>query len=172
MVGSYLLQSDLDRSKVMARFRLYQYFTYISLEFGENERRSYLRKIRYRITMGIALHYRAKLMKTVVWDISPLVQIEKGFWSGGFHNIGMTALCRIGKSVQISSGVDLTPSPSTGKAVEVGDGAVLWTGAVIVGTKVGRKAVVGANSLVIKDVPDGATVMGNPARVVFIRSMD
>ena len=32
--------------------------------------------------------------------------------------------------------------------------------------RIGRFAVVGAGAVVIKDVPDGAIVAGNPARVI------
>jgi serine acetyltransferase len=172
VIVNHLLKDDFNKVKIMARFRLYQYFYFVPLEMGEAEERSALRKIRDWLAERIAMHYRAKLMKTVVWDVSPLTQIEKGFWTGGFHNIGSTALSRIGKGVTLSSGVDLTPSLSSGNAPEIGDGASLWTGAVVFGVKVGRKAVIGANSLVIKDVPDGATVMGVPAKVVFIRPLD
>ena len=34
------------------------------------------------------------------------------------------------------------------------------------GVRVGRNALVGAGSVVVKDVPDGAVVVGNPARVI------
>jgi acetyltransferase-like isoleucine patch superfamily enzyme len=37
---------------------------------------------------------------------------------------------------------------------------------ILCGITIGRKAMVGAGSVVTKDVPDGALVMGNPARVV------
>ncbi len=44
-----------------------------------------------------------------------------------------------------------------------------WLGAgvtVLPGVTVGENAIVGAGSVVTKDVPDGAIVVGNPARVV------
>lgn len=49
----------------------------------------------------------------------------------------------------------------------VKEGASIGTGAVILpGVTIGRYSVVGAGSVVTKDVPDGAVVVGNPARVV------
>ena len=48
-------------------------------------------------------------------------------------------------------------------------GASLGSGATILGgVRIGRDAVVGAGAVVTKDVPDGATVVGNPARVLAL----
>ena len=47
------------------------------------------------------------------------------------------------------------------------DGADLGSGVCVLGgVHVGRGAVVGANSVVLKNVPAGATVLGVPARIV------
>jgi acetyltransferase-like isoleucine patch superfamily enzyme len=49
----------------------------------------------------------------------------------------------------------------------VKDGASIGANATILcGIVIGRNALVGAGSVVTKNVPDGATVAGNPARVV------
>lgn len=50
-------------------------------------------------------------------------------------------------------------------------GASIGTSATILcGVTIGAGATVGAGSVVTKDVPDGATVAGNPARVLKSRS--
>lgn len=46
--------------------------------------------------------------------------------------------------------------------------AMIGTGAVLLPVTIGEGAVVGAGSVVTKDVPDWAVVAGNPARVLRI----
>jgi acetyltransferase EpsM len=51
--------------------------------------------------------------------------------------------------------------------VTLQEGAYIAPGAVVrERTKVGRYSVVGLGAVVIDDVPDGAIVAGNPARVI------
>ncbi|MBU0715423.1 MAG: hypothetical protein KJ964_08715 [Verrucomicrobia bacterium] len=51
--------------------------------------------------------------------------------------------------------------------VLIRSGAYVGAGCVILpGVTIGRKAVVGAGSVVVKDIPDGAVAAGNPARVL------
>lgn len=55
----------------------------------------------------------------------------------------------------------------TCKPVRICEGAWIGAGATVLpGVRVGRHAIVGAMSVVTKDVPDFAVVVGSPARVV------
>ncbi len=40
---------------------------------------------------------------------------------------------------------------------------------IMAGIKIGKDAVIGAGSVVIHDVPEGSTVVGNPARIISIK---
>ena len=71
---------------------------------------------------------------------------------------------RIGPSAFVACDVTLAG------VVEVGQGAFVGAGATVIPrTRVGRWATVGAGAVVTKDVPDGATVVGSPARTVKVR---
>ncbi len=51
-------------------------------------------------------------------------------------------------------------------------GASIGAGAVILpGVTIGENAVVGAGAVVTKDVPDDATVVGNPTRILYHKSI-
>ena len=85
-------------------------------------------------------------------------------------------LTQIGSYVQILT-ADHPRDPSlrrqgyeSGIAVTVGANVWIGAGAIILpGVTVGDDAIVGAGSVVTHDVPPGATVMGNPARVAPAR---
>lgn len=62
---------------------------------------------------------------------------------------------------------DFAPPNDVFRPTKVLEGAAIGAGAVIVcGVTIGKGALVGAGAVVTKDVPDGATVVGNPARIL------
>lgn len=56
--------------------------------------------------------------------------------------------------------------------VEIGDGAWLGENVCVIGAKVGKQSIIGANSVVIKDIPDYCVAVGAPARIVKRYSFD
>ena len=108
------------------------------------------------------------------------VNIELG--TRVFFNFNCIVLdvCRvtIGDYAQFGPGVQiLTPmhpmnalerrGKEYGKPVEIG--ADVWVGAgalILPGVKIGSRSVIGAGSVVTRDVPDGVFAAGNPCRVI------
>lgn len=82
----------------------------------------------------------------------------------GRHSIINTAAlvehdCVVGDFVHVAPGVRLAGN------VQVDDGAFVGIGAVVIpGVRIGSGAIIGAGAVVLRDVPPGATVVGNPAR--------
>ncbi|MCP1997435.1 acetyltransferase [Flavobacterium sp. HSC-61S13] len=67
----------------------------------------------------------------------------------------------------IADFVHISPNAALAGNVEVGEGSHLGIGSSIIqGVKIGSWATIGAGSVVLKDVPDGAVVVGNPARII------
>jgi len=58
-----------------------------------------------------------------------------------------------------SAGIEIARPVAIGSDVWIGGGAIILGGVMI-----GDRAIVGAGAVVTKDVPTGATVVGNPAR--------
>ncbi len=71
----------------------------------------------------------------------------------------------------LAAGVHVSPGAVLGGGVRVGEESWVGAGATVIhGIAVGRAAMVGAGAAVVRDVPDGATVVGVPARVLKPRT--
>ena len=102
-------------------------------------------------------------------DIHPGAKIGRNFFiDHGFVVIGETA--EIGDNVTMYQGSTLggtNPTNGVGgkRHPTLGDGVIVSLGAAILGPiYVGNGARIGANAVVTKDVPEGATMLGIPAK--------
>jgi serine O-acetyltransferase len=108
-------------------------------------------------------------------EIHPGAKIGKGFFIDHGMGVVIGETSEIGDGVTLYHGVTLGGiAPSVNAHSQVGqkrhptlrDGAVIGSGAQVLGpVTIGEGACVGANAVVVKDVPPGVTVVGIPARV-------
>lgn len=109
--------------------------------------------------------------KLGIW-IPPSTNIGSGFYIGHFGGIIINPECVIGKNCNLSHGVTLgQANRGRNKGTPVlGDNVYVGPGAKIVGAvRIGNNVAIGANSVVTKDVPNDAVVVGNPARVISLK---
>ncbi len=115
-----------------------------------------------RFTTGIEIHPGAKIGQRLFIDHGMGLVIGETAEIGDdvtlYHDV---TLGGVAPAVNARAQVDVKRHPT------VRDGAIIGSGAQILGPiVVGAGASVGANAVVVKNVPAGATVVGNPARVV------
>ena len=108
-------------------------------------------------------------------DIHPGARIGRNFFiDHGFTVIGETA--EIGDDVTIYQCVTLGgTNPADGvpgkRHPTLADGVIIGSGAQVLGPiTVGARARIGANSVVTKDVAEGATMVGIPARSTLVEA--
>jgi sugar O-acyltransferase (sialic acid O-acetyltransferase NeuD family) len=135
-----------------------------------------LRLIRQAEQMGVqffsVIHPRAILTRWVKLGTGSIITagcILTNNITIGEH-VHLNLDCTVGHDVVIEDCVTVSPGVHISGNVRLEEGSFIGTGAnLIEGKTVGRWAVVGAGSVVVKDVPANSTAVGIPAAVIKTR---
>jgi acetyltransferase-like isoleucine patch superfamily enzyme len=136
------------------------------------------------ISLGdeVYVGYRT-LLAAVPHTGSPTCSLEIGSGTnlGAFNHIYATRSVVIGANVLTANGVYISDNVHSYEDVTkpikqqgvrqladtaIGDGSWLGHNVCVFGARVGRNCVIGANSVVTRDVPDHCVAVGAPARIV------
>lgn len=118
------------------------------------------------IILAKILHYITSCLTSC--EISFYADIKGGVFIP--HTTGIV----IGQNVKIETGVSIyqnvtigTKSQSDISTPVIGENVYIGANSVIIGAiNIGKSAVIGANSVVTKDLPEGCTAVGAPAKII------
>ena len=148
---------------------------------------------RYNASFAASVPQRETMLRKIIGSVGAKVNVRPPFFidygfnltlgDGVFMNFNCVILdvcpVTIGALTQIGPGVQILAADhprdpeqrrvmlESGRPVVVGSNVWIGAGAMILpGVSIGDDAIVGAGSIVTRDVPAGGTVVGNPARKV------
>lgn len=123
----------------------------------------------------IAIFYRFLYQVVIEWllgiEIPWDTQIGKNLQLQHGHGLVVNHKTQIGENCILRNSTTIgnkkLADGSFSAAPKIGNNVDIGANVVIIGAiTVGDNAVIGAGSVVIKDVPEGSVVVGNPARVI------
>lgn len=168
----YILTSIIAKNKSIAGYS--QLLSLVPGKFG-----SYCRIAFYRLTMT-ACNYDSVIGFATIFSQKD-TEIGKGVYIGPQCNIGM---CKIGDDCLIASGVHImsgnmqhnfdnleTPIQQQGGSytkIEIGEDSWVGNGSLVM-ANIGKKCIIGAGSVVTREVADYSIMVGNPAKLIKVR---
>lgn len=115
---------------------------------------------------------------TVISDSALVYDTEIGEGTQILHNAVIQIGTKVGNHciINTSASIDhdciledfsfVGPNATLCGGVKVGEGSFIGAGAVVLPyIKIGKNCTIGAGSVVTKDIPDGSTAYGNPAKI-------
>lgn len=145
----------------------------VIISIGVNEtRKKVAERLADKVNFGTAIHATAYISKrasvgegTVVMagvSVNPDAKI-------GRHCI-INTNCSIDHDCVIGDYAHISPNATLSGDVHVGEGTHIGSGAsAIQGVRIGKWCTIGAGAVLIRDIPDYATAVGNPARIIKIK---
>jgi acetyltransferase-like isoleucine patch superfamily enzyme len=135
------------------------------------------------ITIGdyASINSKAWLLALKQNDLEPQLLIEEGVTIGRFSHIVAIQSVVIQKNVLIADKVYISDNlhayqninqpiinqPILFKnSVEIGENSWIGENVSIIGAKIGKHCIIGANSVVSKDIPDYCVAVGIPAKII------
>lgn len=135
------------------------------------------------IEIGDRVHiwHNARIEGVRVSDKNPKIEIQDGVSIQQNLHLTCAEYVCIGKNTAIVSNVTITDIehpyaaddipvvqlPIKIKPTRIGDYCCIYSNSVILsGVTIGNHVIIGANSVVTKDIPDYSVAVGNPARVI------
>lgn len=86
------------------------------------------------------------------------------------NHVILNLSCTVGHDSVIDDFCSFMPSVNISGDVIIAKNVYIGTGATIINKiYIGENSTIGAGTVVIKDIPDGATVVGNPGRIIKIK---
>lgn len=172
------IDSDQSKNKVLDYTVIHQIPAQqldVVLSIGNNQVRKKIAEENTQFSYPILIHPKAVISKRAT--IKEGTVIMTGVSVNSEVNIGKHCIINTNASVDheciISDYVHISPNVALAGNVEVGEGTHIGIGASIIqGIKIGKWCTIGAGAVIIKDVPDGATVVGNPGKIIKIKDIN
>lgn len=130
-----------------------------------------IRNINARIEPGCFIRENVEIADNAVIMMGAVINIGAKIGEGSMIDMGaiLGGRAEVGKRCHVGAGAVLAGviEPPSASPVILEDDVLIGANAVVIeGVHIGKGAVVGAGSIVTSDVPAGAVVVGNPARII------
>lgn len=141
------------------------------IAIGDNRtRRKVVNKFSGTFFQGIS-HATAVVDNTVEMGLGTVIMANAAVNADTI--IGAHCIINTGSVVEhdcvLEDFVHVSPGSVLAGGVRVGEGSHVGIGALVIpGKKIGKWCTIGAGAVIIEDVPDYATVVGNPGRIIKI----
>jgi UDP-perosamine 4-acetyltransferase len=170
-LGVPMLGREDDVDRIAARLEV----TGICVASGANDVRRRLGSSLLAAGHALATAVSGSAVVSRTAELAPGAQLIAGAVVNAATTIGTGTIVNTNASVDhdcaVGDYVHIAPGVAIGGTVTIGDRAFLGIGSrVLPGRSIGADAVVGAGAVVIRDVPSGVVVVGNPARDIGDRA--